>query len=195
MDVVRCKVLVIGPKRCGKSRVANFLARHEENPNFEVYKPTKGCRILEFEEDVRFELSPLSYASPTLTFSGALCLLHSAGGRSMNLSVEMWDCSGDKQYKECWPAILRDVHGVILVYDPTIKEQEKDIELWYKTYTSRLGLSDSQVILFAHQAQAGNVRSTYQAPRALDRFTFLNTTLDHDDTTSAMRQVRCHPRG
>jgi len=165
MDVVRCKVLVIGPKRCGKSRVANFLARHEENPNFEVYKPTKGCRILEFEEDV------------------------SAGGRSMNLSVEMWDCSGDKQYKECWPAILRDVHGVILVYDPTIKEQEKDIELWYKTYTSRLGLSDSQVILFAHQAQAGNVRSTYQAPRALDRFTFLNTTLDHDDTTSAMRQA------
>jgi len=162
---VRCKVLVIGPKRCGKSRVANFLARHEENPNFEVYKPTKGCRILEFEEDV------------------------SAGGRSRNLSVEMWDCSGDKQYKECWPAILRDVHGVILVYDPTIKEQEKDIELWYKTYTSRLGLSDSQVILFAHQAQAGNVRSTYQAPRALDRFTFLNTTLDHDDTTSAMRQA------
>jgi len=165
MDVVRCKVLVIGPKRCGKSRVANFLSRHEESPNFEVYKPTKGCRILEFEEDV------------------------SAGGRSMNLSVEMWDCSGDKQYKECWPAILRDVHGVILVYDPTIKEQEKDIELWYKTYTSRLGLSDSQVILFAHQAQAGNVRSTYQAPRALDRFTFLNTTLDHDDTTSSMRQA------
>jgi len=166
MDTLKSKILVVGPKRCGKTRVANFLARHEEKPNFEVYKPTKGCRILEFEEDVN------------------------AGGRSVNLSVELWDCSGDKQYKECWSAILRDVHGVVLVYDPTIKEQERDIELWYKTYVARqLRLSDAQVILFAHQAQAGNVRSSYQAPRALDRFTFLNTTLDNDDTAIAMRDA------
>lgn len=71
---------------------------------------------------------------------------------------------------------------------PHCLEQERDIELWYKTYVARqLGLSDAQVILFAHQAQAGNVRSSYQAPRALDRFTFLNTTLDNDDTAMGMR--------
>lgn len=113
MDSIRVKVLVIGPKRCGKSRIANFLAKHEEAPNFEVYKPTKGARILEFEQVAQ------------------------AGKKSLSLQVELWDCSGDRQYEGCWPAILKDAQGVVLVYDPTIKEQEKDIELWYKTYTAR----------------------------------------------------------
>lgn len=49
MDKQRGKILVLGPKRCGKTRIANFLSGFEENPNFEVYKPTAGTRILEFE--------------------------------------------------------------------------------------------------------------------------------------------------
>lgn len=163
MDSIRVKVLVMGPKRCGKTRIANFLAKHEEAPNFEVYKPTKGTRILEFEQVAQ------------------------AGKKSLSLQVELWDCSGDRQYEGCWPAILKDVQGVVLVYDPTIKEQEKDIELWYKTYTASLGLKQSQVLLFAHQQSGG--RSTYQAPRALDGFRFLNTTLDSEDISSEMRQV------
>jgi hypothetical protein len=83
---------------------------------------------------------------------------------------------------------LRDTHGVILVYDPSIKEQEKDIELWYKSYTARLGLKDAQIMIFAHTASTGG-RSTYQAPRALDKFTFLNTTLDNEDVSASMRDA------
>jgi len=164
MDTARCKVLVIGPKRCGKTRIADFLSNHTEAPNFEVYKPTKGTRILEFEQEVQ------------------------SGKKSFSAQVQLWDCSGDRQYEACWPAILRDVQGVILVYDPTIKEQEKDIELWYKSYTSRLGLKDAQIMCFAHQAQAVGGKQ-YQSPRALDRFRFLNTTLDSEDSSNNMRQA------
>jgi len=164
MDTARCKVLVIGPKRCGKTRIADFLSNHTEAPNFEVYKPTKGTRILEFEQVVQ------------------------SGKKSFSAQVQLWDCSGDRQYEACWPAILRDVQGVILVYDPTIKEQEKDIELWYKSYTSRLGLKDAQIMCFAHQAQAVGGKQ-YQSPRALDRFRFLNTTLDSEDSSNNMRQA------
>jgi len=164
MDISRCKVLVIGPKRCGKTRIADFLSNHTEAPNFEVYKPTKGTRILEFEQEVQ------------------------SGKKSFSAQVQLWDCSGDRQYEACWPAILRDVQGVILVYDPTIKEQEKDIELWYKSYTSRLGLKDAQIMCFAHQAQAVGGKQ-YQSPRALDRFRFLNTTLDSEDSSNNMRQA------
>ena len=165
MDLVRSKVLVMGPKRCGKTRIANFLAKHDEAPNFAAYTPTKGTRILEFEESVQ------------------------TGKRSVTAACELWDCSGDRQYEGCWPAILRDVHGVVLVYDPTIKEQEKDIEMWYKSYTARLGLKESQVLVFAHTASAPGGRSTYQAPRALDKFKFLNTTLDNEDVSRAMRET------
>lgn len=161
-EACKCKVLVMGPKRCGKSRIANFLAKHDETPNFAAYTPTKGARILELEEGVM------------------------SGKKNVTATVELWDCSGDRQYEGCWPAILRDAHGVVLVYDPTIKEQEKDIELWYKSYTARLGLKPTQVIIFAHTASTGG-RSSYQAPRALDQFKFLNTTLDNEDVANAMR--------
>ena len=164
-DAVRTKVLVIGPKRCGKTRIANFLAKHDEAPNFQVYAPTKGARIIEFEEGVML------------------------GKKPVTASVEMWDCSGDRQYEGCWPAILKDAQGVVLVYDPTIKEQEKDIELWYKSYTARLGLKESCVMLFAHVSQASGSRSTYQPPRALDKFKFLNTTLDNEDVGRQMRET------
>ena len=56
------------------------------------------------------------------------CQLHSLALAAVQ--VELWDCSGDRKYENCWTAILRDAQGVVLVYDPTIKEQEKDIELW-----------------------------------------------------------------
>ena len=163
-DSVRCKVLVMGPKRCGKTRIANFLASHDEAPNFAAYTPTKGARILEFEDSVM------------------------AGKKSVNAACELWDCSGDRQYEGCWPAILRDASGVVLVYDPTIREQEKDIELWYKSYCARLGLKEGQVLVFAHCSSAGG-RNTYQAPRALDKFKFLNTTLDNEDVSRSMKEL------
>lgn len=121
-DSVRAKILVIGPAKSGKTRVANFLSKHEEAvASFEVYKPTKGARILEFEENIQ------------------------AGKRGAVINVELWDCSGDRQFESCWPAILREAQAVVMVYDPTSKEQEKDIEQWYKAYTARLGLTDAQV--------------------------------------------------
>ena len=45
------------------------------------------------------------------------------------------------------------------------------------------------MLLFAHQALATGGRSTYQAPRALDRFRFLNTTLDNEEASGGMRQA------
>jgi len=164
MDKQKGKVLVIGPKRCGKTRIANCLSGFEESPNFEVYKPTAGTRILEFEKIAK------------------------AGKTSISMQVELWDCSGDRRYENCWTAILRETHGVVMVYDPTIKEQEKDIELWHKSFVGPLNLPDSQILILAHQARAVGGR-TYQAPRALSRFAFVNSSLDSDDQSAAMRDA------
>eukprot|EP00966_Prymnesium_polylepis_P208119 4820742-Prymnesium_polylepis.1 len=70
------------------------------------------------------------------------------------MQVELWDCSGDRRYENCWTAILRETNGVVMVYDPTIKEQEKDIEMWYKSFVAPLGLPDSQILILGHQARA-----------------------------------------
>lgn len=75
-----------------------------------------------------------------------------------------------------------------MVYDPTIKDQEKDIEMWHKSFVNPLNLPDSQILVLAHQARAVGGRQ-YQAPRALSRFPFANTSLDSDDLSAAMRDA------
>ena len=156
------KILVIGPQRCGKTRVANYLADFDTAPSFEAYHPTAGVRILESERVIRVD------------------------GRQVRQQVELWDCSGDKKYENCWGAILRDAHGVIMVYDPSVKTQEKEIELWHKSFVQGMNLPDSQIMLFSHTPAAG--RTAAQPPLALARFTHLRTSLDEDDLTAAMKQ-------
>ena len=48
-----------------------------------------------------------------------------ADGRSLRLDIELWDASGDKHFEACWPAILHEAHGVLMLYDPAERSQEK----------------------------------------------------------------------
>ena len=41
-ESLRVKVLVVGPAKCGKTRVANYLSDFGENPDLEKYVPTAG---------------------------------------------------------------------------------------------------------------------------------------------------------
>ena len=70
----RIKILIIGPRSSGKSTIANFLAGRK-NVLTENYRPTVGCRILEFERD-----APKSQMIST--------------GDS-KITIELWDVSGD----------------------------------------------------------------------------------------------------
>ena len=63
----KLKVLLVGPKACGKSTIANFLMGQQESLVTERYDPTVGVRIL--ENDISFG--------------------------SLTISVELWDASGD----------------------------------------------------------------------------------------------------
>eukprot|EP00118_Oscarella_pearsei_P022825 m.267376 g.267376 ORF g.267376 m.267376 type:complete len:119 (+) comp40512_c0_seq14:100-456(+) len=45
-----------------------------------------------------------------------------------NADVELWDCSGSKQYESCWPALWKDAHGAMLVTTP---QKTSEIKTWY----------------------------------------------------------------
>lgn len=46
------------------------------------------------------------------------------------MQIELWDCSGDQKYESCWPAIMKDLHGIAVVFDPTSKAQANDVRIW-----------------------------------------------------------------
>jgi len=94
------KVLVVGPCEAGKTLVANVLAEAVETAS-EIYRPTVGVRIMEFETEVR---------------------------NAQRVTVELWDASGDSKFSKCWPAIKKDAAGVVLVYNPEKPNSDQELE-------------------------------------------------------------------
>lgn len=47
------------------------------------------------------------------------------------VELQLWDVSGNKRYQNCWPAIFKGAHGVILVYNPDKPSHAKELEEWY----------------------------------------------------------------
>ena len=127
----RCKIVLVGPKKVGKSTVANCIMEQCEHMNCaDKYNPTMGVRVLEMERDA-------SEASGGKAWDG--------GGDK--LEAELWDCSGDQRFvlhsvwerpwrfsdaifllasqEACWPAIMKDANGVIIMYNPDNREHEE----------------------------------------------------------------------
>ncbi len=97
------KILVIGPKKAGKSTIANIIGEMAEGPA-ETYRPTVGCRIIEHERD----------PPPAVASFG-------------KFQLELWDVSGDFKYEKCWGPIQKEAHGIIFVYDPAAPGFEEQL--------------------------------------------------------------------
>eukprot|EP01031_Cornospumella_fuschlensis_P035054 gene35054-42454_t len=65
---MKLKIIMVGPKGCGKTQISNFLSNQTETMVVGRIEPTAGVRILETE--VR-------------------------GKGNNTLTVELWDSSGD----------------------------------------------------------------------------------------------------
>ncbi|GFO01191.1 intraflagellar transport protein 22 homolog [Plakobranchus ocellatus] len=100
----KAKVVVVGPCEAGKTVLCNFLADATEFSGGE-YHPTQAVRIVEFETN-----------APDKSRSA--------------LDVELWDCSGDRRFESCWPAMIRDASGAIFVYNPDMPNHDKELDTW-----------------------------------------------------------------
>lgn len=69
------------------------------------YRPTQGVRIIEFES---YELS--------------------ADDLRVEPDVELWDCSGDQRFEQCWPALRRFTDAVIIVAN--VDSEKQDLLIW-----------------------------------------------------------------
>ncbi|TDH05840.1 hypothetical protein EPR50_G00126750 [Perca flavescens] len=129
----KAKILFIGPTESGKTVVANFLSdTAPENVGGE-YRPTQGVRILEFE------------SQPEGSGDYAKC------------EVELWDCSGDFKFESCWPALMKESSGVVIIFNPDVPSHLKEIETWHSMFISSQGLQDNQCLLVAHHKPGSEV--------------------------------------
>ncbi|XP_028329115.1 uncharacterized protein LOC114479569 [Gouania willdenowi] len=120
----------------GKTVLANFLSDTTERLGGE-YRPTQGVRMVSFE-----------------------CDLESSSDHQP-CEVTLWDCSGNFKFESCWPALTTDSCGVVLVYNPTVPSQLREIESWFSMFVSSQGLQDTQCVLVAHR-QPGDTHTHTQ---------------------------------
>ncbi|XP_018392326.1 PREDICTED: intraflagellar transport protein 22 homolog [Cyphomyrmex costatus] len=114
---------MVGPTESGKTTIANFLAEATEIP-FD-YHPTQGVRILEFEiNDIE------------------------VNNEHISKDLELWDCSGNYKFKNCWPAIRKDVDGVILVYSAKMQDSSRKLKEYYDYFVSGAKLGPNSCVIF-----------------------------------------------
>uniref|UniRef100_A0A0R3RZV9 Uncharacterized protein n=1 Tax=Elaeophora elaphi TaxID=1147741 RepID=A0A0R3RZV9_9BILA len=79
-------------------------------------------------------------------------------GERVEAEVELWDCSGDKQYERCWPAIRLNTNGVILVCRP---DQDNGSALlpWYEEFVQRGNIDRSLVLVLLHTTSSSKTSS------------------------------------
>ncbi|XP_008947208.1 PREDICTED: intraflagellar transport protein 22 homolog, partial [Merops nubicus] len=140
----------------GKSVLANFVSESIEGIG--SYSPTPGRRILEYE-------------NPNLNSNskGAAC------------RFELWDCSGDQKFETCWPALMKDSHGVIIVFNPELQGHLKEIEMWYSCFVQQQSLLDTQCLLVAHH-KPGSAEDTENLALAhpLNKLKLIHSNLEED---------------
>ncbi|KAM9719900.1 intraflagellar transport protein 22 homolog [Menidia menidia] len=151
----KAKILFVGPNESGKTILANFLSDTTDNIGGE-YRPTQGVRILEFESQPE-------------------------GSGDKTCEVELWDCSGDFKFESCWPALLNDCSGVVIIFNPDVPSHLKEIETWHSMFISSQGLQDKQCLLIAHHKPGSEVEDG-RLPLAstLSRLPLIHSNLEEE---------------
>ncbi|XP_077167168.1 intraflagellar transport protein 22 homolog [Paroedura picta] len=154
--MLKVKILFVGPSESGKSVLANFLS--ESTEGIGSYIPTQGVRILEYEK-------------PHINESS----------KGTEYRFELWDCGGDQKFETCWPALMKDSHGVIIVFNPDLPSHLKEIETWYSCFVQQQQLLDNQCLLIAHHKPGGGGDTENLALSSpLNRLRLIHSSLEEE---------------
>ena len=127
----KVKILVLGPSKAGKTTIANILGGLQKNGPPSTYRPTVGCRIVDFERDAPANFTQLG-----------------------KISIELWDVSGDLKYEKCWGPIQQKVDGIIFVFNPSDPESEGDLKKFIEGFPKALKVKQSFCLCYINNHSA-----------------------------------------
>lgn len=146
------KILVVGPSKSGKSTLANFICGTRDTPQSRYYE-TNPLRILETD----LELQASKIGERRVVFAGG-------DARRKHIRIQVWDLSGSSKHQAGWPAVAREADGILFVFNPAVKNSEKELSLWYKKFALKQDELDEKgnycprvreghCLLFAHYSE------------------------------------------
>ncbi|KAJ3258744.1 Intraflagellar transport protein 22 [Boothiomyces macroporosus] len=159
-------VFMAGPQKTGKTAITNYLAEMSESLESNEYRPTQGVRYPTTHSRI-LEIEKKLIADPK----------KGQKWREANVTVELWDCSGDLNLVDCWRAFSNKIHGAIFVVSADGKN-DKDLDPWQEA----IGLAKpNQYTIFAHkQVQSGGKTKVKPTNKVLSKSPIVYTNLDQD---------------
>ncbi|XP_037736691.1 intraflagellar transport protein 22 homolog isoform X3 [Chelonia mydas] len=85
------------------------------------------------------------------------------------------------RFETCWPALMKDSHGVVIVFNPELPSHLKEIEMWYSCFVQQQQLLDNQCLLIAHHkpGSAGDTENLSLAS-PLNKLKLIHSSLEED---------------
>uniref|UniRef100_A0A8C0H1F9 Intraflagellar transport 22 n=1 Tax=Chelonoidis abingdonii TaxID=106734 RepID=A0A8C0H1F9_CHEAB len=95
------------------------------------------------------------------------------------------------RFETCWPALMKDSHGVVIVFNPELPSHLKEIEMWYSCFVQQQQLLDSQCLLIAHHkpGSAGDTENLSLAS-PLNKLKLIHSSLEEDPEDVCMEFVK-----
>ena len=104
MNVIRCKIALIGDPRVGKTSIVNQLVKKSFNG---TYQTTLGIEYNQFEVKIK--------------------------DTNYTVQFHILDCTGFSVFREMINKVIRDVSFILYVYDSTNLESFQSIKQWKET--------------------------------------------------------------
>lgn len=71
--------------------------------------------------------------------------------------MEIYSIFSLHRFESCWPALMKDSSGVVIIFNPDVPSHLKEIETWHSMFISSQGLQDNQCLLMAHHKPGSGV--------------------------------------
>lgn len=66
-------------------------------------------------------------------------------------------CSFSYRFESCWPALMKDSSGVVIIFNPDVPSHLKEIETWHSMFIASQSLQENQCLLIAHHKPGSGV--------------------------------------
>ncbi|KAL4465180.1 hypothetical protein ABPG72_019334 [Tetrahymena utriculariae] len=156
------KIIIIGPSQSGKTAITNYLANRLDGISKD-YRPTAALRIVEFNRE-----APVNRKRP---------------GQEM-ATIQLWDVSGDPRYEPTWPAIQKNAHGCLMIYNAENPRHEQEIEGWFNNFANKSKMPPNLLMAFAHQVSGKPVQKNKQRQiKCCPAVSVFNTSIEEGHET------------
>ncbi|XP_040117803.1 intraflagellar transport protein 22 homolog isoform X2 [Oryx dammah] len=95
------------------------------------------------------------------------------------------------RFESCWPALMKDSHGVVIVFNIDIPSHLKEIETWYSCFVQQQFLQNTQCLLIAHHKPgSGSDKENPALAPPLNKLKLVHSNLEDDPEEIRMEFIK-----